>query len=260
MKNKKLAICLIVLSFLAVVVILSSAIFALSSVELVFLTTTNNLEGKNEEIVESADFKMGSNVLFLRKKSYIENMEKNFPYLKVVNIETKFPNKLVINCVERMEVFAINLGDGNYAICDEEFKVLKKTTQFINSSNNAILLQGVKDIKSSQVGYELDFNGNQKSLLKQSFNSMREWDLSYNNLLAKIESMTIDYSGTSGDINLKMRSGSQILIVNANQYNSDKFNYAFSCYDSDVKYQNAGLIEVRLTNEGIEIFYRESTE
>ena len=53
-------------------------------------------------------------------------MEKQYPYLKVVGIETKFPNVLLIQSIERQPFFAVpNENNSKIAICDEDFKVLR---------------------------------------------------------------------------------------------------------------------------------------
>lgn len=248
MKNKKLMVCIIIFAFLVTVVILASTIFALQNVSVSFLSTTDKFTGKENLIIESGNFKYGNNILFLNKQNHIKQLEKNNPYLKVVNIETFFPNSVVINCAERVEVFAIKLEDNTYIYCDEDFKVLKKVNSFINTADNAILLEGLSNLSNVNEGDFLSFDLNKKALLQTTFKSFREWDLSYNNLKAKIKTVTIDYERLN-QISVQMRSGVQIVIKDANQYNSDKFNLAFSTYDNNVNYQTEGIIEVRLVND-----------
>ena len=69
MKNKRLAIFLIILTILTVFVILSSAIFSLKFVEIKFLSSTNALTDTEHEIVESGNFKYGENVFFSSKSN-----------------------------------------------------------------------------------------------------------------------------------------------------------------------------------------------
>ena len=256
MKNKRLAICLSIFTSLVVLIILSSAIFALSKVELVFLSNTDELTGLNNQIVTDANFKKGQNVLFLNKNSYISKIEKNNPYIKIINIETIFPNRLVINAVERQETFAVKLSNNSYAIIDEEFKVLYIANNFVNSSTNAISLSNLKSLNSStSAGDILQFDSQQKTLLTQTFISFREWKDSHDILKDKIASVELDYE-RENQISVLMRSGVQIVIKDANQFNSDKFNLAFSAYEFDVKYQSSGVLEVRLVNENeLRVYY-----
>ncbi len=255
MKNKRLAICLSIFAFLVILIVLSSTIFALNQVSLSFLSPTDRLNGKGEDIVKSVDFKFGQNVLFANKKGYISQLEKNNPYLKVINIETIFPNKFVINAVERQELFAIKLANNSYAIVDGDFKVLEIVENYINSASNAIVLTNIKDLPTSvEIADFLQFDKKQMNVLSSTINSLYEWQ--ENSVLKqKIESVEVDYERLN-QVSVKMRSGVQIVVKDANEYNSDKFNLAFSAYESNAKYQNSGILEVRLVNGNeLRIFY-----
>ena len=67
-------------------------------------------------------------------------MESQNPYLKVINIETVFPNKLILHCAEREELFCIKGRDDLYYICDEELKILDVRESFENGKENPIFL------------------------------------------------------------------------------------------------------------------------
>ncbi|MBQ8844635.1 MAG: FtsQ-type POTRA domain-containing protein [Clostridia bacterium] len=140
MKNKKLIIGLSVgLGIILTLIILIFTLFSLSTVQIDFRTSLNNITASEEEIVKSGKFNYKSSVLFSNKKKYINRLEKNNPYLKVINIETKFPNKFIIHAKERQELYAISY-DGKYLICDEEFKVLNIVNEYENLQTNAIEL------------------------------------------------------------------------------------------------------------------------
>lgn len=255
MKNKRLAIILIILTFFAVVVVLSSTVFSLSKVDVNFLTTTDHLTGQAEDIVESANFNLGENVLFVNKNLHTTLLEKQNPYLKVVNIETIFPNKIVLNVAERNEVFSIKLPDNSYAICDEELKVLKTSLTYYNSAQNAIELKNVTVLNSTVSAGDF-LTVEESGLIKSTFNCLREWDLSYVNLKAKITSITINYDRLN-QILINMRSGVQIKIKDAEMFLSDKLNLAFSFYsNTQADYTSEGVIEIRqLTDGSIRGFY-----
>ena len=90
MKKKSLIIMLSIIGFIVLVVVLSSTIFSLKKVNLTFYSNTLRLTNKNEEIISSGNFKYNQSIFFIDKKKYISNLEKNNPYLKVINIETNF--------------------------------------------------------------------------------------------------------------------------------------------------------------------------
>lgn len=262
MKNKRLIICLSIFATLVILIVLTSTIFALQQVSVLFAETPNKLAGMESQIVESASFNYGQNVLFLNKSSYVEKIEKQFPYIKVLNIETIFPNKLVINAVERQETFAIKLSNNNYAIVDEQFKVLDISTTYINSSSNAIELLNLSNISQSVEKADiLSFTDTQKQLLSLTFDSLLEWTNNIPQLQSKIQSITVDYERTD-QLALKMYSGVTIVVKDASEYNSDKFNLAFSAYEADEKYRQSGILEVRLVtnaqtqNKELRVFYQ----
>lgn len=132
-----------ILGIIGVIILLLFTLFALRHVEVDFRTSTLNLSATSEEIVEAGEFSYGGSVIFHSKKNYKKKLEKTFPYLKVVNIETVFPDKFVIHVAERQEVYAIEKDENEVYICDEEFKVLKIEENFTSNSSNAIFLSGV---------------------------------------------------------------------------------------------------------------------
>ena len=255
MKNKKLAICLIIFACLATIVVLSRAIFALNSASVNFLETPQIMQGKEQQIIESANFAYGSNVLFLGKKGYTQAIEKANPYIKVVNIETVFPNKFVIHCVERQEVFAFQQKNGTYAIIDEEFKVLKTQNEFLNTTTNAILLTNLDEVDNYEEGDFISLNDRQKSLVIATFYSLREWKTSYSELKNKVENVEIDYK-RDNQVLIQIRNNVKIIVKDAHICNSDKLNLAFSAYESDTKFQSDIVMEVRQNEDNIiKIFY-----
>lgn len=246
MKDKRLAVCLVIFVFLVLIIVLGSTIFALESVNLNMLDNSTLFTGQENEIIENANFNYGSNVLFLGKKKYVEKLEKQNPYIKILNIETIFPNKLRINAVSRTEIFAVKQKDSSYAIIDEDGKVLKVERDFISSQSNAILLEGVEEFATLSKGDFLSFTKRQKGLFQDTFNSFKEWKIETSELQLKIKSLTLDYE-RQNQVKVQMFSGAEIVIKDANEYNSDKFNHVFSVYDSDIKYQENCILEVRLS-------------
>lgn len=140
-KHKKATIiCSCVLVLLIVLVILMFTLFSLKEVKVEYKTGRINLTDEITTEIENEALKTGGSVLFLGKEKLISRLEKQFPYLKIVNIETQIPNKLVIHAVEREELFAINSGEKSYFL-DEEFKILKvENSTYVKQENGPVLL------------------------------------------------------------------------------------------------------------------------
>lgn len=262
MKNKKLAVLLTILVFFAVVVVLSSTVFSLGGVSLKFHSTTSVLTGQETQILESGNFKYGENVFFSSKKAYKNALEKANPYLKVLNIETVFPNKFIVNAVERNETYVFKMNNNKYYITDESLKILKILDEFQNNTTNAIVVNNSGLTSQTQL-VEGNFFAVENNFYSVLFDCFREWDTSYVSLKSKIESIEMDYNNYADRLLVNMRSGVQIIVRNAKSSLSNKLNLAFSFYDTDtingqpVDYTKSGIIEVFENEDKIYASYRQ---
>lgn len=149
LKNKRLAVILSIFAFLTLLVILTSTVFTVQKLELNFTTNTIVLNiGDKEDIISSAGFKKGESVFLINKIKYQQKLEKNNPYLKVVKLETVFPNKLIIAVAEREELFAVQTDNqisssNSYVLLDSQLKVLKKITTKPISKTSPIVVEVV---------------------------------------------------------------------------------------------------------------------
>ena len=127
MKNKRLIILISIFAFIILVVILCSTLFTVKTVSVNWLTRLPEghiLINKDDDI--AADVEKGGSIFLYDKQSAITSLEESYPYLKVVKVETKFPNKLVVHVADRQEVFALKINDNCYVVLDGECKVLTK--------------------------------------------------------------------------------------------------------------------------------------
>lgn len=252
---------MVVFASIVMLIVLSSAIFALQSVEVEFSQEVSNLEGKQQEIVEAGDFAYGTNVLFLKKSPYIDKLEKQFPYLKILNIETCFPNRLVIHAEERQELFTVKLDDNLYVVIDEDYKILRKINvsgTFVSTPTNPILLSGVKFSGGKNEGDFLQIDSSQESLMLNVLVGCKQWNLENDFLKSKIEQIYIDYEKQS-DVLIKMHTGVQILLKNASVGCETMLNLAFSAYDYSSEYRNQGTMEVRIIDGQAKIFFKKTS-
>lgn len=115
-------------------------VFLLKDVKVELKTGTEHLTQEVVSEIENEALKTGGSVLFLGKEKLVSRLEKQFPYLKIVNIETQIPNKLIIHAAEREELFAVNSGEKSYFL-DEEFKILRvENSIYSKQENGAVLL------------------------------------------------------------------------------------------------------------------------
>lgn len=257
MKNKSLVIILSVLAFIVLLVILSSTIFCLKTVEVTFYSNTINLTDKESEIIESGKFKYNASIFFINKNKYKKNIEEANPYIKVINIETNFPNKLTINCIERNELFAVKSYENNtlngYMILDDELKVLKNDISYENNHNNAILVN-IENEFNNKVLAGQTLNSLYNSLLKKLAIELLAYNDNVLILKANFNEITLNYSGKN-DVQIKMRSGTEIILKDAENRLTEKFMLALSTYNQKPD-KTKGKITAFENNEGlIEAYY-----
>lgn len=139
-KHKKLIIVLsVVVALLVTLIVLMFTLFSLKSVEIEFETgnkiITNEMQS---QIISEID--LGGTVFFKNKDEMTSKIEKKYPYVKVINIETILPNKFIIHIAERQEIYAIT-SLNRTCYLDNELKVLRiEEESFVSTSTNAIKL------------------------------------------------------------------------------------------------------------------------
>ncbi len=136
---------------IAVLVILLFTLFAVRTVKVDYRTSTTQNMPTTEQIIEAGEFSYGTPIMFIKKNNFKNKIEEKYPYVEVINIETVFPNKLIVHVKEREEIYAINENGKAYFV-DNTLKVLRiEEGEFISTQNNAIAISGI-EIKNAQVG------------------------------------------------------------------------------------------------------------
>lgn len=231
MKYKKLIIILSsIFGCIALFTILSFTLFRVNSIELNFRNQTEiYASGESKTAVINSGKINRASVFGLNKDEIIYNLETSNPYLKVINLEIVFPNKLVIHVAEREELFAIKTSaeDKMYYICDSELKLLTKKPEsdLFLKQDDVIILNNV-DLKSSfiQMGEFLElvdgqnevtnilyaFNSNNKNVsdLKSMFKSI---DLSYETNYFTIKTAPVLTFTTYDNLKVKIGGANSLL-------------------------------------------------
>ena len=260
MKQKSLIVILSVLCFIVLIVVLSSTVFCLKNVELNFYSNTINLTD-NEKIIESGNFKYNQSIFFINKEKYIKSLEENNPYLKVINLETSFPNKLIINAIERNELFIVKTYENNtfknYAVLDDEFKILKLESSFVNTNINPIYLtiEG-ENFNSNSAGSSISLTSEHKNILLKLSNELLAYENNVNFIKANFEEINLNFE-KEFDLRIKMRSGVEIVLKEASIRFEEKFVLALSYYNEcDTIKKESGRITAFENNAGqIEGYY-----
>lgn len=163
-KNKRLIIIFSVICVIVFFSLFSSQIFKLKVVEVSFYDDNQkyisniknnkifNTTEKINKIITTTKFDYGNLIFLVNKSTYVSSLEHNNPYLKLKNIEVKFPNKLVVNVIERKPVFYISTSINAYLL-DADFKLL----EIIKTNNNKVLNKLIEISILSTQGDKLNF-------------------------------------------------------------------------------------------------------
>lgn len=238
MKNKKLIVLISILCLISIVVVLCSTVFTLQNVNINWLTTRNILSGINENNFSSAsNLEVGNSIFLINKSNISSKIESQYSYIKVVSIETVFPNKITVHVAERESLFAIKLSDNNYAIVDCDLKILDYpvTNSYFSS------LDTISPIKVDFENISINTNGIEKGeffniyniskMLKDFAYSLQE--SGYSSLLSKglISQLLITFGHTKNTIEINTRYGIKLLIDDAENLLTDKLLLGVAVYE-----------------------------
>lgn len=190
-KKAKIITISIVLSILALILILFGAVFCLYKQDVVFIgDRSSTIDITNEEIIESAGLKKGRPIFSLDKETAMNNIERTYPYLKVIQINTVSAIRIEISVRERYEMYyTYSDSTKKYYVLDEELKVLRMSD---------IEPIGITKFESSILGEDmLDILGITSNTIVSDFLSTENYrGITYNLFVSMYNTVMIDDAGT----------------------------------------------------------------
>lgn len=140
MAKKRVRIIFGVFLIVFLIFFISSSFFKLSLVEIVFYDKDfkNEIDLKNnrvytsntklEELKTLAVKDFGQSIFLINTQKYYKNFEAQNPYAKLLQVKSKYPNKLIFCVSERQPFFVVSSDVCEY-ILDEEFKIIEIRTE-----------------------------------------------------------------------------------------------------------------------------------
>lgn len=122
--SRRLTIIFIVIILIAAVIILSSPVFSVKEIN-----TTYPLTDKftSQDIISSVNSLYNKNIFTVSESKASALIEKAVPYVKVLDIERKFPNQVLIKTTLRVGIIVLPVTNTNdFIIIDEELKILER--------------------------------------------------------------------------------------------------------------------------------------
>ncbi len=272
MSKTKIAIISTVVGILAIIAILFGVVFCLRREEVVVVNNEANIEISSDEIINSAGLKHGTSIFMLDKDTAINNIEKEFPYIKVIQIKTVSVIKVEIHVRSRVETFYVQ-NQNKYYILDEELKVLRILETGIDENieetlNNLIVLNlsdlgitsntVVADFLSTEYYRQVinDLYGALYSTAMLDLDSDGQTEyLSRADIIDVIDSVEFDVGYSLDEaytrVILNLNNGFKIDIGKPEENLSYKVNVCFSAYNKLSEEQKAtGSIKYYYTAEG----------
>lgn len=214
------------------IIILCFTLFTVQNVNVQFWTSTQH-EYEDEKIISASNIQMGKNIFFLDKQNFADNIEREYPYLQVINIETSFPSSLTIHVRERQSFYAVKNDEG-YLILDDYLKVLEQSQEL---TKPAIFVESKIETLDGSEKYITDAQGNagdflQIDLLKEFYDALLVNGLTRSDCLAMIKQITFFesenevFGNTELGLKLTLYSGREVYLHNANvilEYKLAKF-------------------------------------
>jgi len=222
-----------------------------------------------EEIVSASELKNGKSIFLLDKQQAIDNIERKYADLKVIQIKTTNINSIEIYVRARYETYLVK-NNGMFYILDEDLKVLEKTSNedYVNTLNLVEIKTGLENFTEST--QKCDFIGNsvQKDIFYNLYvsihsNTTISKDLptgteSHNTMREIINSVSVNSVGAKDGskdsiLTIETTDGIKFIIHNANSNLVKKFDACFQLMNDSSKIQDK-------TKGGIELYTLDGTE
>ena len=234
--TKKKLIALFSIVFVILFIVIMMTVFTLQSVNVFFVAPTLEHSFEVKKIIDDGNFAFGKSLFLQNKDDYIARIEKNNPYAKVVQIETKFPNRFVVYIEERQVLYSLhNEIENTYVLLDEDFKVLdivdeeaywelELTPIAIECANYTIVYQfGEGDFLQLSTANDV---------FHQISQSLQSYD--YNILAMKSMIQSIQYNMLNEQIRIETKRdyGIEMLIDGTSNLLDEKLGIAFDGFET----------------------------
>lgn len=139
--NKRLIIIFVSVAVVIVLAVVGAVMLTVGDVSVVVNSESQNVDKTN--IVNVSGIKRGSSIFTVDEEKAINNIEKNYPYIKAIKVERVFPNKVRIEITERIAILSVKLSDSDeYLVLDRELKVLEILPQEQLNERNLVAVNG----------------------------------------------------------------------------------------------------------------------
>jgi len=204
--NGRIVGFLIVIVLVLVMVVLNFTTFIVSNINV--LSEIESPIINRNSIILSSGIGEKENIFFLNEKNISNRIESTNPYIKVTNIERKFPSTVNIYVGIREGLINIKIKNGNYAILDSELRILEISKIDDDVLSAAVPVLGL-ELDSCTPGDLLDATNDTNRRIKEVTTTATEMLIDGNSFLAFFEKIDVL---ENGDIYVHTNSGVTICL------------------------------------------------
>lgn len=146
MRRKKIrVIILTALLFLSVVVLGISSVYRVNGVTVEASLVSEEAFSEAEALKIRLEEAYNKKNIFSVNESEAQEIIEDFPYFRITGFYKTYPDRLVFEIVEDVELYAVDMGNGTYYMLDENGVVLDVREDYRNRLNGEanILLKGL---------------------------------------------------------------------------------------------------------------------
>ncbi len=261
MTKAKIILISILIFIIALASVLFGAVFRVRKQSLVAVgEDVQYCEELKTEILSSSGIKNGQSIFMINKDLAISNIEKAYPYIKVIQVRTTSFIEIEFHVRKRFETYYSEVNS-KYYILDEELKVLKI------QSVGEVEKPNLSEFDSSKLG--IDSNTKVGDIVSTKYYQQIANDLYgalYSNALldrdkisSKITSISFDEGftlyGSYTRLILQTTTGVKMDICKPETNLNNKINICFSTYNSEnltTEQKASGVIKIYLDENNIQ--------
>ncbi len=255
MRNKKLIVLFSILSFVTLLVVLSSVCF---SVQKVYAYCYNDYDETLNGRIESKEvngISRGGSIFMLNEKKITAKIENELSEVKVINIERKFPNQVYINYVKILPYIVLDT-ESDALLVSNECEVLRHIEKQEHYLDYIKLLTDTNPESDKNGDKLFKEDSGDYMLVSGILDTIERMDL-HSTVVEMFEFIDTRLFKTDNLVYIKTRIGTYIELM-GNGTNIDKqVQLAVSLYlSSETKYMTGGTITVA----GLNGFYSDENK
>lgn len=194
-----------------------------------------------KKIQDSAQINSHS-IFFLDENKIISKISQAVPEVKVLKLERKFPDKLIIHTIKRSKVCYIKYDKVFYILSEDLTVIDIINTRPVNLSE--LIIQEDIDLSTAQKGCAITLHNTTQANLINLLDCINNIGSEYFDLIQKII-----YQRKTNDFFLKTTSGVVIHISFVDRL-QEKVQIAFSLYNHSPLYRAGGIISAYIDKNG----------